>query len=88
MADSDSRNSSPSRDVNGRVSEAVVQKCPKCNHYIQAGSVNVEGKYYHPKCFVCMKCGTTCRLGSYQRVNDKFYCQNCVDKTPELYQSL
>ena len=35
---SDSRNSSPSKDIDGRVSEAISHKCPKCNHYIQAGS--------------------------------------------------
>jgi hypothetical protein len=85
---SNSRDSSPSKDIDGRVSEAVVHKCPKCNHYFQAGSVIVESVHYHPKCFVCMKCGTTCRLEFYQRVNNKFYCQNCADKTPELYNAM
>lgn len=86
---SDSRSSSPGKDVDGRVSSAKAKnKCPKCNHYIQAGSIEVDGVHYHPKCFVCMKCGTTCRIGNYQRVTNKFYCQNCCDKTPALYNEI
>ena len=72
----------------GRPSDQQVHKCPKCNQFIQAGSIVVEGVVYHPKCFTCMKCNSVCRLEFYQNVNGKFYCQNCVDKTPELYNTL
>ena len=30
--------------------------CPKCALPISAGSVEVEGVLYHPKCFFCQKC--------------------------------
>ena len=35
-----------------------------------------------------MKCNGLCRPEYYQNVNGKFYCQGCVDKTPELYNTL
>ena len=76
------------KEKEGRISNATVYKCPKCNQYIQAGSIVVEGKNYHPKCFICMKCNGLCRPEYYQNVNGKFYCQGCVDKTPELYNTL
>lgn len=32
--------------------------CPKCALPISAGSVEVDGVLYHPKCFFCQKCCT------------------------------
>ena len=64
-----------------------MTNCPLCAGPISAGSVTVEGVAYHHKCFTCKKCNIQCRVAAYQKINNKFYCQNCVDKTPELYHA-
>jgi len=52
-----------------------LDSCPGCGNKIEGGTpiVNVEGRKYHDKCFVC----ATCRqpVTSYHERNGKIYCQ-------------
>ncbi|EMS14636.1 hypothetical protein KM1_011660, partial [Entamoeba histolytica HM-3:IMSS] len=54
-----------------------VPKCETCGKPLDGQYVVVDGKNYHPQCFVCTNCGAPIQ-GSYMIKNGKIVCKNCA----------
>ncbi|XP_004343390.1 hypothetical protein CAOG_07516 [Capsaspora owczarzaki ATCC 30864] len=60
--------------------------CPACSGPVASGQKEAMGKTWHPKCFVCKKCGKQL-ANEYKVVSNKAYCNVCVDRTPALLKA-
>jgi hypothetical protein len=48
-----------------------ASRCAGCNEFIQGTVTRALGKYFHPDCFVCSRCGTLLKNGEYYtKAND------------------
>ena len=60
-------------------SEATGLKCGACQKVISSAYMEIQGKNYHPECFVCSKCTSPFVGGSYLRgKSGEFLCKPCA----------
>jgi len=51
-------------------------KCFSCTKEIFSKAINVDGKSYHPNCFICSMCKRKLQLDSYKRIRETLYCEH------------
>lgn len=54
--------------------------CPVCVAPVTGGSVSVESKLLHQKCFFCAKCAKQLRTTNFKTENGKYYCTDCGNR--------
>jgi hypothetical protein len=69
------------------VDQKFRTNCPLCELPIPAGKITCEGNDYHLACFKCKKCDKKLNLAQYRKLDNKFYCGECIDTNGSMYQA-
>jgi len=54
-----------------------INNCSSCNQLLGSAYISVQGKKYHPQCFICVTCKKNI-TGSYGVKNGNNYCKDCL----------